>query len=131
MFHAFRALGRSRRIHGRISAADDHNVLSDIKIPVFCLEVRKELKCIDRLAFFQSEHPRFIGSHSKDNRRVSCIFQHIQIRDLAVQTDVDANLFKKRRVFVNGTSGDTELRDHVAHHASKGIRFLKQCSLHA
>ena len=82
MLHALCAFRRSCRVHGRIASADYNHVLSDIKIPVFCFKLFKELQRIDRFPFFQTEHARFRSAHSKDNCCVSGIFKHIQIRDL-------------------------------------------------
>ena len=130
MLHAFRALCSSRRIHRRISAADDDDILTDIKISILRLEVRKEFKRIDRFAFFQFQDTRPGSADCKDDCCISCIFQHIQICDLCVQTDIHAHFLKERRIFVDGAVGDTESGDHVTYYSSESICLLEQRRLH-
>ena len=131
MLHAFCPLCSPRCIHRRISAADDHNVLSDIKIAVLGLEVSQELKRIHCIALLQPQHTGLRRACCHDDGCIICIFQHIDLADLRVQADVDAHLLKERSVLIDRTAWNTKFRDHMAHHAAQGVVLLEQCDLHA
>ena len=131
MLHAFCPLCSPRCIHRRISAADDHNVLSDIKIAVLGLEVSQELKRIHRFALLQPQHAGFRRACRHDDGCIIRVFQHANLADLRIQADIDAHLLKERSVLIDRAARNAELRDYMAHHPAQGIVLFEQRDFHS